>query len=98
MRETRSGERSNELIQAVRSENSATTLLLSLPQLRVESGDDYAGETQRGTGPTGRLIGKGLPAYEAVNLYLTVVVNHLLKISYDASSRFQDAVDTETDA
>jgi hypothetical protein len=66
--------------------------------LRWENCDDYVGETQRAAGQFDRLTGTNLPACESGNLYLTVVVNHLLKIGYDASRRFDSVADTETDA
>ena len=72
--------------------------LVSRPSLFAANRDDYAGDAQRAAGQFDRLIGKGLPAYESGNLYLTVVVNHLLKNGYDASRRFENTADTESDA
>ena len=64
----------------------------------LENRNDFADETQCAASERDRLIGKDRPAYESGNLYLTVVVNHLLKIVYDASRRFEAVADTESDA
>lgn len=76
----------------------ATGQLVSLPSLFLANRDDFAGERRPVASQSLRLIGKDLPAYEPVNLYLMVVVNHLLKIGYDVSRRFDRATDTESDA
>jgi hypothetical protein len=76
----------------------ATGQLFSRPGQSPANRDDCAGDAQRAAGQFDLLIGKGLPAYESGNLYLTVVVNHLLKIGYDASRAFESVADTETDA
>lgn len=68
------------------------------PGLALANCDDYAGQIQRLECQPAGLTGIDLPVYEAVNLYLTVVVNHLLKIGYDASRHFDSVADTESDA
>lgn len=93
--------RSKRLIERIRGltpENLALGPLCSRPCAVPENRNDFADQTQRAARETDRLIGKVMPAYESGKLYLTVVVNHLLKIVYDASRRFETVADTESDA
>lgn len=66
--------------------------------LNSASRDDYTDKAHLAAHHADRLIRTDLPAYESGNLYLTVVVNHLLKIGYDASRHFDSVADTESDA